>query len=48
MHTERELDERLLCDQLHIDIDGMQYPAFAADPHLAATARRTQRLLDGS
>jgi hygromycin-B 4-O-kinase len=44
----RDLDERLLCYQLHIALDGLQYQAFAGLNHdLDATAKHTSSLLNG-
>lgn len=41
-----DLNERLLCYQLHIALDGMQYQAFAGlENELRSTARHTSRLL---
>jgi len=45
-HSGVGLNERLLCCQLHIALDGMQYQAFAGhDRDLAVTAARTERHL---
>jgi hygromycin-B 4-O-kinase len=44
-----DLNERLLCYQLHIALDGMQYQAFAGlDDNLRSTARHASWLLHGT